>query len=133
MIDFSEHSGLFRFVSKQFCLFRLFRYRFETPKQTEKKKFWFHETNRNKPKQTRNRSCFGLFRFELKFFFFFISRTPYLRGYKKPAMKNNICQQHIRSRDVWQYPITGLNCKLMSAQLLSKNHVKCQNTKTKVS
>jgi len=26
--------GLFRFVSKQFCLFRLFRYRFETPKQT---------------------------------------------------------------------------------------------------
>jgi hypothetical protein len=27
--------GLFQFVSKQFCLFRLFRYRFETPKQTE--------------------------------------------------------------------------------------------------
>jgi hypothetical protein len=26
--------GLFRFVSKQFCLFRLFRYRYETPKQT---------------------------------------------------------------------------------------------------
>ncbi len=26
---------MFRFVSKQFCLFRLFRYRFETPKQTE--------------------------------------------------------------------------------------------------
>ena len=30
-----KNSGLFRFVSKQFCLFRLFRYRFETPKQTE--------------------------------------------------------------------------------------------------
>ncbi len=26
--------GLFRFVTKQLCLFRLFRYRFETPKQT---------------------------------------------------------------------------------------------------
>jgi len=41
------------------------------------------ETNRNKifngfenePKQTRNRSCFGYFRFEPKFFFFF-SWTP---------------------------------------------------------
>ncbi len=39
---------LFWFVSKQFCLFRLFRYRFETPKQTEIFSFWFHETN---PKQ----------------------------------------------------------------------------------
>jgi hypothetical protein len=27
--------GFFHFVSKQICLFRLFRYRFETPKQTE--------------------------------------------------------------------------------------------------
>jgi hypothetical protein len=57
---------LFRFVSKQFCLFRLFLYRFETPKQTEI--FWFF-VSRNKPKQTRNRSCFGLFRFEPKFIF----------------------------------------------------------------
>jgi hypothetical protein len=48
--------GLFRFVSKQFCLFRLFRYRFETPKQTEIFCFWFHETNRN--------------------LFLFVSRTP---------------------------------------------------------
>jgi hypothetical protein len=32
---FSENLGLFRFVTKQFCLFRLFQYRFETPKQTE--------------------------------------------------------------------------------------------------
>ncbi len=41
--------GFFHFVSKQICLFRLFRYRFETPKQTEtnrKSYFWFHETNR---------------------------------------------------------------------------------------
>jgi hypothetical protein len=39
---------LFRFVAKQICLFRLFRYRFETPKQTEIFSFWFYETNRNK-------------------------------------------------------------------------------------
>ncbi len=39
---------MFRFVLKQFCLFRLFRYRFETPKQTESFCYWFHETNRNK-------------------------------------------------------------------------------------
>ncbi len=45
---FSENLGLFRFVTKLFCLFRLFRYRFETPKQTENFSFWFHETNRNK-------------------------------------------------------------------------------------
>jgi hypothetical protein len=36
---------MFRFVTKQICLFRLFRYRFETPKQTKNFCFWFHETN----------------------------------------------------------------------------------------
>ncbi len=45
--------GFFLFDSKQFCLFRLFRYRFETPKQTE-----------TQLKHNRNRPCFGLFRFE---------------------------------------------------------------------
>ena len=30
--NFSKNLGLFRFVKKQICLFRLFRYRFETPK-----------------------------------------------------------------------------------------------------
>ncbi len=29
---FSENFGLFRFVKKHFCLFRLFQYRFKTPK-----------------------------------------------------------------------------------------------------
>ncbi len=67
---FSKKLGLFRFVSKQFCLFRLFRYRFETPKQTEANRnkpkifcFWFH-------KNYWNWSCFGLFRFEPNFFSF---------------------------------------------------------------
>jgi hypothetical protein len=58
--------GLFRFFSKQFCLFRLFRYRFETPKQIE---IFLFFVSRNKPKQTKNRSCFSLFRFEPKFIF----------------------------------------------------------------
>jgi len=56
MIDFSEHSGLFRFVSKQFCLFRLFQYRFKTPKQTEN--FFFGFT-----KQTETNAKQILFRF----------------------------------------------------------------------
>ncbi len=70
---FSENSGLFRFVSKQFCLFRLFRYRFETLKQTEKFFFWFHETNRNKRETDLVSVCFG----SNRNFFFFVSRTPY--------------------------------------------------------
>jgi hypothetical protein len=39
---FYENLGLFSFVLKQLCLFRLFRYRFKTPKQTEtNRNFWF--------------------------------------------------------------------------------------------
>jgi len=78
---FSETSGLFRFVSKQFCLFRLFRYRFETPKQTEKMFFWFHETNRNKRETDLVSVCFG----SNRKLFFFISRTPYVRRSKHSA------------------------------------------------
>jgi hypothetical protein len=64
---FSENLGLFRFVSKQ-CLFQLFRYRVETPKQTETNRNFLFLVSRNKPKHNRNGSCFGLFRFEPKFF-----------------------------------------------------------------
>jgi hypothetical protein len=65
----SENLGLFRFVTKQFCLFWLFRYRFETPKQTETNLYFLFLVSRNKPKNTQIRSCFGLFRFEPKFIF----------------------------------------------------------------
>ncbi len=68
---FSDYLGLFRFDSKQFCLFRLFRYRFETPKQTENFSFWFHETNRNTTATDLVSVCFSLNRN-----FFFVSRTP---------------------------------------------------------
>jgi len=43
-----------------------------------KKFFW---VSRNKPKQTRNRSCFGLFRFEPKLIFVCFEDTL-LRGYQ---------------------------------------------------
>ncbi len=80
---FLENVGLFPFVSvccetvlfvsKQFCLFRLFRYRFETPKQTERFSFWFHETNRNKRETDLVSVCFG----SNRNLFWFVSRTPY--------------------------------------------------------
>ncbi len=41
----------FRFVSRKFCLFRLFRYRSETPKQSEKKFFGFAKQTEKQPKQ----------------------------------------------------------------------------------
>ena len=69
---FSENLGLFQFVTKQICLFRLFRYRFETPKQTEIFGFWFHETNRNKPETDLVSVCFG----SNQNLFLFVSRTP---------------------------------------------------------
>ncbi len=69
---FSENLGLFRFVTKQICLFRLFRYRFETPKQTEIFSFWFHETNRNKRETDLVSVCFD----SNRNLFLFVSRTP---------------------------------------------------------
>jgi hypothetical protein len=60
---------LFRFVSKQFCLFRLFRYGSETPKRTETNRKNSLLVSRNKPKINRNRLSFGLFRFEPKIYF----------------------------------------------------------------
>jgi hypothetical protein len=52
---------LFRYCSHKLCLFRLFRYRSETPKLTAKN-FWVLQ--KNKPKNNRNRLSFGLFWFE---------------------------------------------------------------------
>jgi hypothetical protein len=56
----------FWFVSKQICLFLLFRNGSETPKQTETNRKNNLLVSRNKPKMNRNRLCFGLFRFEPK-------------------------------------------------------------------
>jgi hypothetical protein len=68
-------------------LFWLFRYRFETlPKQT---KIFLFLVSRNKPKHNRNRSCFGLFRFEPKFFLF-VSRAPYLESISTTRLTESI-------------------------------------------
>jgi hypothetical protein len=70
--NFSKNFGLFRFVTKQICFFRLFRYRLETPKQTKIFSFWFHETNRNKRETDLVSVCFG----SNRKLFLFVSRTP---------------------------------------------------------
>ncbi len=49
----------FRLVWTKFCLFRLFRYRSETSKQTEKNAFWFRETNRKTTETDWVSVCFG--------------------------------------------------------------------------
>ncbi len=66
---FSKNLGLFRFVTKQICLFRLFRYRFETPKQTEIFLFGFTKQTETNAKQilfrfvsVRTENYFCLFR-----------------------------------------------------------------------
>ncbi len=44
-------------------------------RNTETNRNFFFLVSRNEPKQTRNRSCFGLFRFEPKIFFFHFEDT----------------------------------------------------------
>jgi hypothetical protein len=63
---------VFRFVSKQICLFRLFRNGFETPKQTGKIIYWFRETNRKWTETDCVSVCFGSNRKKD----LFVSRTP---------------------------------------------------------
>ncbi len=70
LCHFYENLGLFRFVSKQFCLFWLFLYRFETPKQTEIFCFYF-----TKQTETNLVSVF----FGSNRIFLLVSRTPYLK------------------------------------------------------
>jgi hypothetical protein len=62
----------FQFVLTKLCLFRLFRYRSETPKQTEIKVFWFHETNQKTTETDWVSVCFGLNRKKN----LIVSRTP---------------------------------------------------------
>ncbi len=84
---FSENLGLFRFVTKQFCLFCLFHYRFKTPKQTEIFYIYFHETNRNKYEIDLVSVCFGS-NWNL---FLFVSRTPYFRVQLPTVRSTTLC------------------------------------------
>ncbi len=78
---FSVCFGLFRFVLTKFCLFRLFRYLSETPKQTEKMFFDFAKQTEKQPKQIEFR--FVSVRTEKKNLI--VSRTPYARVGEKCA------------------------------------------------
>ncbi len=68
---FSENVGLFRFVSKQFCLFRLFRYRFETPKQAKFFSFSFMKQTETQAKQI----VFWFVSIRTEFFFYCFEDT----------------------------------------------------------
>ncbi len=70
--------------------------------ETFGKKLWFHETNRNKPKQTRNRSCFG----SKRNLFLFVSRTPYLG-----------CTSYISRRCTMKY---ARRCTLKNKQIFHR-------------
>jgi len=65
--NFSENLGLFRFVSVSYETDLFVSVVSIKVRKTEINIFLL--VSRNKPKQTRNRSCFGLFRFEPKFIF----------------------------------------------------------------
>jgi hypothetical protein len=96
----------FRFVSKQICLFRLFRNGSETPKQTETNEkiiFWFRETNRKWTETDCVSVCFGSNR---KFFLLFrghpthVSRRLYRYRFK------------FEPEDYWSGILGPLRCTL---------------------
>ncbi len=67
--NFSENFGLFRFVSVSYETDLFVSVVSIKDRKTETNRNIFFLISRNKPKQMRNRSCFGLFRFEPKFIF----------------------------------------------------------------
>ncbi len=66
---FSENLGLFRFVSVCYETVLFVSVVSIQVRKTETNRNFLFLVSRNKPKQTRNRSCFGLFRFEPKIIF----------------------------------------------------------------
>ncbi len=66
---FSENLGLCRFVSVCYETVLYVSIVSIQVRNTETNRIFQFLVSRNKPKQTQNRSCFGLFRFESKFIF----------------------------------------------------------------
>ncbi len=66
---FSKNSGLFRFVSVCYETDLFVSVVLIQVRNTDTNWIFKFLVSRNKPKQTRNRSCFGLFRFKPKFLF----------------------------------------------------------------
>jgi hypothetical protein len=89
---FSEHLGLFRFVSVCYETVLFVSVVSIYIRNTETNRNFLFLVSRNKPKQTRNRSCFGLFRFEPKFIFVCFEDTL--------IMSNNITRNACNCRDV---------------------------------
>ncbi len=77
---FSENLGLFRFVSVWYETVLFVSVVSIQVRNTETNRNFLLLVSRNKPKQTRNRSCFGLFRFEPKFIFVCFEDTLVGRG-----------------------------------------------------
>jgi len=79
------NESTFGYFSENLMLFRIVSVCYETDlfvsvvsikvRNTETNRNILFLVSRNKPKQTRNRSCFGLFRFEPKYFFFHFEDT----------------------------------------------------------
>jgi hypothetical protein len=89
----SENFGLFRFVTKQFCLFRLFRYRFETPKQTE---IFLFLVSRNKPEKDLVSFCFG----SNRNYFCLFRGTPYRQPSRPPSHRTCSPDQNCQSSKI---------------------------------
>ncbi len=101
---FSKKLGMFRFVTKQICLFW---YRFETPKQTKFFSFWFHEKNWNK----RETDLVSV-RTEIYFCLF--------RGHPSPA--SNCFMEHSASSAVLSTSPCFLSLSYLQTQLLYGSH-----------
>ncbi len=91
--NFSENLGLFRFVSVSYKTDLFVSVVSIKVRKTETNRSIFFLVSRNKPKQTRNRSCFGLFRFEPKFIFVCFEDTlpgPYCRRPREVNINKSI-------------------------------------------
>ncbi len=73
--------NVFNYPYHEFCLFRLFRYRSETSKQTENCFFLFSQ--KSKPKKNRNR---------LSFRFVSVRTEKKNNGFKDPLIENVFCR-----------------------------------------
>jgi hypothetical protein len=98
---FSENLGLFRLVSVCYETVLFVSVVSMQVRKTETNRNFLLLVSRNKPKQTRNRSCFGLFRFEPKIIFVcfedtlaqtHVSTFFYCRHISLIAMKCTSCE-----------------------------------------
>ena len=78
--------GLFRFIFKQFYLYRLFQNTYETPKQTETNFKWFRKWTKTNAKQI----LFWLFSVWTKFLFYLFCGHPSRYCLKRILMRQSL-------------------------------------------